>query len=116
MREAGRRPTDQQLHRIRIGAKQLRYASELASPVAGKPARRTARRAEHLQTVLGEHHDAVFAEAWLRRESVNFTSSGALDAGRLMEVQRQRQADLRRVWRRRWRALTKKKGRRWLAG
>jgi CHAD domain-containing protein len=114
VRKAGRTPTDVQLHKIRIGAKQLRYACELASPVEGKPARRTARRAERLQTVLGEHHDAVFAEAWLRTESTRLTPAGTLDAGRLIEVQRQRQADLRREWRRQWRAIAKKKARRWL--
>jgi CHAD domain-containing protein len=114
VRNAGRTPTDAQLHKIRIGAKQLRYACELASPVEGKRARRTARKAEHLQTVLGEHHDAVFAEGWLRTESTRLTPAGVLDAGRLIEVQRQRQADLRREWRREWRALAKRKARRWL--
>jgi CHAD domain-containing protein len=114
VRQAGRTPTDDQLHKIRIGAKQLRYASELASPVVGKWAHRTARRAERLQTVLGEHHDAVFAEAWLRTQSTRLTPAGTLDAGRLIEVQRQRQADLRRKWRSQWRAVASKKGRRWL--
>ena len=114
VRKAGRKPSDVQLHRIRIGAKQLRYASELASPVMGEPARRTARRAEALQTVLGEHHDAVFAEAWLRRESTGLAGPAVLEAGRLIEVQRRRQAELRREWRGRWRSLAKKKDRRWL--
>jgi CHAD domain-containing protein len=114
VRKAGGAPTDDQLHRIRIGAKQLRYASELASPVEGRPARRTARRAQRLQTVLGDHHDAVFAEAWLRRESRGLTRAAILEAGRLIEAQRKRQANLRRVWPRRWHALAKRKGLRWL--
>jgi CHAD domain-containing protein len=114
VRKAGRQPTDAQLHKIRIGAKQLRYASELAIPVEGKPARRTARRAEHLQTVLGDHHDAVFAESWLRRESSNLPPAAVLDAGRLIETQRQVQAKMRRRWRHEWRALATKKGLRWL--
>ncbi|HEY6472762.1 MAG TPA: CHAD domain-containing protein, partial [Acidimicrobiales bacterium] len=114
VRKAGKTPSDAQLHRIRIGAKQLRYASELASPVVGRRARRTARRAEALQTVLGDHHDAVLAEAWLRRESTGLPQPGVLEAGRLIEAQRRRQADLRRAWRGRWRALAKKKDRRWL--
>ncbi|HWF15293.1 MAG TPA: CYTH and CHAD domain-containing protein [Acidimicrobiales bacterium] len=114
VRKAAGQPTDAQLHKIRIGAKQLRYASELAVPVEGKPARRTARRAEHLQTVLGDHHDAVFAEAWLRRESSNLPPAAVLEAGRLIETQRQVQAEMRRRWRHEWRALAKKKGLRWL--
>jgi CHAD domain-containing protein len=116
VRKAGRNPSDTQLHKIRIGAKQLRYASELAGPVVGPQARRTARRAERLQTVLGEHHDAVFAEAWLRRETAALSPTGILEAGRLIEVQRQRQEEFRRVWRHQWKALAKKKGRRWLKG
>jgi CHAD domain-containing protein len=42
VRKGGRRPTDRELHRIRIGAKQLRNASEMADPVVGARARRTA--------------------------------------------------------------------------
>jgi CHAD domain-containing protein len=114
VRKAGKQPTDAQLHKIRIGAKQLRYASELAVPVGGKPARRTATRAEHLQTVLGEHHDAVFAEAWLRRAATGLPPAAVLEAGRLIEAQRRDQADMRRAWRGAWRALADKKGRRWL--
>ncbi len=114
VRKAGRRPTDAQLHKIRIGAKQLRYASELAAPVVGKAARRTASRAERLQTVLGDHHDAVFAEAWLRSVSTDLPPGAVLEAGRLIEAQRQVQAEMGRRWRHEWRALAKKKGRRWL--
>jgi CHAD domain-containing protein len=71
VRRAGRRPSATQLHRIRIKSKQLRYAAEAAAPVVGKPAQRTASAAEDVQTVLGEHHDAVAAEAWLRGEWVD---------------------------------------------
>ena len=38
----GCHPTDHELHRTRIRAKQLRYAAEAAGPVMGRPARRTA--------------------------------------------------------------------------
>lgn len=71
VRKAGRHPSESQLHQIRIKSKQLRYAAEAAAPVIGKEARRTASAAEHIQTVLGQHHDAVAAEDWLRREFVD---------------------------------------------
>ena len=67
--KAGRNPSDHDLHRVRIRAKQLRYASETAAPILGKSARRTAAAAENLQSVLGKHHDAVTAEQWLRRQA-----------------------------------------------
>ena len=49
-------------------AKRVRYAAEAAEPILGRPAARLAKAATRLQTVLGTHHDAVAAEAWLRQE------------------------------------------------
>jgi CHAD domain-containing protein len=71
LRKLGRRPEDHELHQARIRAKQLRYAAEAAAPVIGKPARRSAAAAEALQTVLGEHHDAVGAEAWFQDQAAS---------------------------------------------
>ena len=59
-------PTDTELHQIRIAAKRCRYAAEAVAPVIGKPARRFAAGIEAVQTVLGDYHDTVVAEAWLR--------------------------------------------------
>nr|MBF6557544.1 CYTH and CHAD domain-containing protein [Acidimicrobiales bacterium] len=52
VRRAGPDPSDRALHRIRIRAKELRYAAESATPVIGEPARRTAMAAENVQNVL----------------------------------------------------------------
>ncbi len=114
VRDAGAHPSDRQLHRIRIRAKQLRYAAEAAAPVVGKRARRMAVRAESLQTVLGDHHDAVTAEDWFRREAATGSPTVAFSAGQLVAMQRQRQARLRRQWRRVWASLDRKKVRGWL--
>ncbi len=65
VRKAGRDPDDEALHEIRIRAKRLRYAAETAEPIVGKPAAKTARRAEAIQSVLGDLHDTVTAESWL---------------------------------------------------
>ena len=75
VRRAGSDPTPAQLHRIRIKSKQLRYAAEAATPIIGAPARRTASAAERVQTVLGEHHDAVAAEEWLREQWADGSST-----------------------------------------
>ena len=65
VRKLSHHPSNEQLHRIRIRSKHLRYAAEAATPAIGKSARRTAQKAEHLQNILGKHHDAVAAESWL---------------------------------------------------
>jgi CHAD domain-containing protein len=59
-------PADADLHQVRIKAKRVRYAAELAAPEAGHPAERFVDRVKKLQDVLGEHQDAVVAEACLR--------------------------------------------------
>ncbi|MBO0893168.1 MAG: CYTH and CHAD domain-containing protein, partial [Acidimicrobiales bacterium] len=62
---AGKSPSAEELHRIRIAAKNLRYACELSQPVMGKPAKKTAKLAEDVQTVLGNYHDASASIDWL---------------------------------------------------
>jgi CHAD domain-containing protein len=114
VRHVGSHPTDQELHQIRIRAKRLRYAAEAAAPVVGKPARRMAVAVESLQTVLGDHHDAVTAEDWFRREAATGSRAVAFSAGQLVAVQRHRQTRLRRQWRGVWSSLDRKKLRRWL--
>ncbi len=113
VRKAGGHPSDRQLHRIRIAAKRLRYAAELAEPIVGASSRRTARAAEEVQTVLGEHHDAVAAEDWLRKQvegrsgesNPSVSVASAFAAGCLVAEQRQRQQELRRTWVRSWKQL-----------
>jgi CHAD domain-containing protein len=122
VRRAGRHPSGAQLHRIRIKSKQLRYAAELATPVIGKPARRTASAAERVQTVLGQHHDAIAAEAWLRNEWTDDSarpapaSSPALafEAGRLVAEAQQRQRRAEGHWWHAWAKLHEPKRRKWL--
>jgi CHAD domain-containing protein len=110
--EAGAQPSDAELHRIRIKAKEVRYASEAAEAVCGKPARKMAGAAKRLQDVLGEHHDAVTAEAWLREQASS--PLVAFAAGRLSADQHQRQASLRDAWPAAWERLSRRQLRRWL--
>jgi CHAD domain-containing protein len=113
VKKAGRHPSDRQLHRIRIRAKRLRYAAEAAQPTVGRRARRTAKAAERLQTILGEHHDAVEAERWLRREGPNASAVGGFAAGLLTARQQRDQRRLRRRWRSVWKSLGARKNTAW---
>jgi CHAD domain-containing protein len=112
VRDAGRHPSDAQLHRVRIRAKEVRYASEASATLMGKPARQLARAAERLQGLLGDHHDAVAAEEWLRDEGSS--PAVAFIAGRLSEQEHRRQRELREQWPKAWRQLDRPRLRRWL--
>jgi CHAD domain-containing protein len=123
VRRSGANPTPAQLHGIRIKAKQLRYAAEAAAPAIGKPAQQTASAAERVQTVLGDHHDAVAAEAWLRSEwGGNRTETSppiavpalSFEAGLLAADARARQRAAQRDWGEAWSGLRRPKSRRWL--
>ena len=113
VRAADREPTDRQLHQIRIGAKRLRYAAEAAEAVVGKRARRVATAAEELQTQLGEHHDAVIAEAWLRGRAKGASSKVAFSAGILAAEQIRRQQLFREDWQAGWEKVDRR-AREWL--
>lgn len=104
-------PDDRSLHRLRIKAKRLRYAAETATPTVGKSARRTARRAKKVQTVLGEVHDAAAMAAWLREqaEQPSITPAAAFVAGQLACEVRNEAHGLGASWRRSVRRMSDKK-------
>jgi CHAD domain-containing protein len=102
VRKAGSTPSDAQLHRIRIASKQLRYGAELAEPVLGKTARRTARRAEDIQTILGDHHDSVTAVEWLEQIPADSTTGASFVAGGKATDARRRQLESRQQWEHAW--------------
>jgi inorganic triphosphatase YgiF len=58
---------DELLHQARKAGKRARYAAEAAAPALGKKGSKVAKRASRLQTLLGEHQDAVVATELLRR-------------------------------------------------
>ncbi|MFB7238978.1 MULTISPECIES: CHAD domain-containing protein [unclassified Streptomyces] len=61
---------DLALHEARKAAKRARYAAEAARPTLGKPAKRLAKRVKAVQSLLGEHQDAVVARGALRELAV----------------------------------------------
>jgi CHAD domain-containing protein len=105
VRDAGEEPTDEQLHQVRIRAKQLRYAAEAAEPVLGKRTQRLAVAAAELQTVLGDLHDAVTADSWLRQVALASTPQVAFAAGQLSVIEQQQRAHCRATWHRPWKGV-----------
>jgi CHAD domain-containing protein len=105
-------PTDPELHRIRILAKRARYAAEAVAPVVGPAAASFAKAAAKLQTVLGDHQDAVTAQAWLREARVS--GRKAFVAGELIALERLDADGARARWLKVWKALDRKQLRAWM--
>ncbi|MGZ4130311.1 MAG: CHAD domain-containing protein [Actinomycetota bacterium] len=98
-----------QLHKVRIRAKRARYAAEAVQPAFGNRAKSFAKAAGDLQDVLGEHHDAVVLEAWLREAAAKARARQAFVAGELAALQR-RAADVAAAgWLDVWRTLARKR-------
>lgn len=94
---------DEALHDARKAAKRLRYAAETLKPAFGDAAR-LAKQAEALQSLLGEHQDAVVArqrvQQLARSDDLDAASSfgyGRLDA-QLQARTETLAADVHRVW------------------
>lgn len=67
---------DEAVHAARKAAKRLRYATDVAAPAAGKPARRFASGLKAFQKALGEHQDTVVARNALRELAAHAHTSG----------------------------------------
>jgi CHAD domain-containing protein len=108
MRRARRTPAgperDVALHESRKAAKRARYAAEATEPVFGEKARRFSRRMKAVQSVLGDHQDAVNAGAAAREIGVLAYLAGenAFSFGLLCERAHRDALDYqvraRRVW------------------
>jgi CHAD domain-containing protein len=62
----GEVPKADDLHRLRIRAKRLRYLLESLRPITGSPGRKLIRQLVRLQDVLGRFNDAMVAAAFVR--------------------------------------------------
>ena len=108
------RPTDEQLHAVRIRVKRARYAAELAETAAGRPARRFAKTAARLHDVLGEHQDAVVAESRLR--ALAGAKASGLDRAALRQLvarQRRRRQAARAAFQDQWPKLERRGRKAW---
>jgi CHAD domain-containing protein len=85
----------EELHRARKATKRARYAAELVEPANGEM-KAIARDAEELQTLLGEHQDAVIAAGFLARISEDIqTEESGFTYGILMANELHRAAEIR---------------------
>ncbi|WP_280330156.1 CHAD domain-containing protein [Nocardia wallacei] len=68
------------LHEIRKAAKRLRYSADAAVPVLNGPAEELSARAKKLQTVLGDHRDAIEAMTTIRARAAAASTRGIVTA------------------------------------
>ena len=106
-------PADQDLHRLRIKTKRVRYAAELLAPVVGGRATKLARAASRLQEVLGEHQDAVMAAATMWEMAAPGPPLLAFAAGRSAGRELEQRRRLRQQWRGRFEKLGRRGRRHW---
>ncbi len=75
------------LHEIRKAAKRLRYCAEAATDVLDGPAGEVARSAKKVQSVLGDHRDAIEAIAAIGTYAAHARSTDALAYERLIAAE-----------------------------
>ena len=95
---------DVAFHQARKAAKRARYAGEAITPALGKPARQFTRQMKKVQTVLGEHQDAVVARG-LDRElgmSAHLAGENGFTYGLFFEREAQLGSRLEQQTQRRW--------------
>ena len=99
---------DELVHRVRKAAKRLRYAIEATRPLYPVAAHTALARFTALQDLLGEHQDAVVAQAQLRELAAE--SSDGFVLGVLYQQEKEiaaaQVAQLDRTWRRARRAVS----------
>lgn len=109
---------DDALHQVRKAVKRLRYATEVAEPVVGRPAERYRRRSRKVQQLLGDHHDFVVLRTTLRDLGVQAHLDGTngftfgLLHGRIGMAAIQREREFPRLWHK----LASRKARHWQLG
>lgn len=120
MKRALREPVgerrDLALHRARKAAKRARYAGEAVAPLFGKKAGRFARQMKQLQSVLGEHQDAVIARQ-VEQDlgiSAHLAGENAFSYGLMYERDDQAAMRLQKQAKRTWRRASRARYRRWL--
>jgi CHAD domain-containing protein len=120
MRRARRTPRgparDVALHEARKSARRARYAAEAASPASGRPARRFARQMKKVQSVVGDHQDAVLARYEARDLGIGAYLAGenAFTYGLLYELEHHRAEHLQSAARRTWKRSSRPRYRRWM--
>ena len=106
---------DEALHEVRKAGKRLRYAAEVAAPVAGEPASRLARAAKKLQSVLGDQQDSAMARVRLQELSARDEGDTGFVLGRLHSAEQDDALGVEAEYEQAWAQLKRKRLRRWLS-
>jgi CHAD domain-containing protein len=110
----GSHAPDEALHAVRVRAKRCRYAAEACVPVFGDDAAKFAKGIAKVQEVLGEHHDAVVAGAWLAKTAHECTPGEAYAIGMLAQVERDAADAARREFPAVWQKAAHSSRRNWM--
>jgi CHAD domain-containing protein len=104
------------LHEARKAAKRARYAAEALVPVYGGQAEDFVSGMKKVQTLLGDHHDAVVIQDLLRQLGIQAYLDGenAFSYGRLHALEQARAAENEQLFEQAWRDASSKTLRRWL--
>ena len=119
VRQAGHTPPgagqEAAYHEARKAAKRARYAGEAVSPALGGDARRFTKQMKKIQSVLGDHQDAVVARGVDRELGIGAHLAGenAFTFGLLYEREDQRAARLRPKARQTWKRAPKPRFGQW---
>jgi CHAD domain-containing protein len=120
MRRAGHAPRgparEAALHQARKSARRARYAAEAARPAAGKPAGKFAGQMKKVQSVIGEHQDAVIAREAARDLGIggHLAGENAFTYGLLHEREAYQAERLRTQARKTWKRASRRRYRRWM--
>jgi CHAD domain-containing protein len=94
------RSPDEQLHELRICARRCRYTVETGLHVLGAPAEKLASKLGRLQQALGEQHDAVVAQDYIKRVAAKARATRVGAA--LLDRERRIDFRCRRAWPKAW--------------
>jgi CHAD domain-containing protein len=108
---------DVRLHAVRKAAKRARYAAEPMVPLYGDDAASFVRATKTIQTVLGDHQDAVVAQPRLREMADRAAAAGenAFTFGVLDTREEALAARTAATFEDTWRAASRKRLRAWLS-
>jgi CHAD domain-containing protein len=109
-------PRHEALHEARKAAKRARYAGETMAPAIGKKARRFAKQMKAVQSVLGDHQDAVIARP-VERElgiSAHLAGENAFSYGLLYGHDTCDGEQLQAQGWRTWQHASRRRHRRWM--
>ena len=106
-KRAGARSPDEELHELRIRVRRCRYAVETGLHVIGPAAETFVAALTRLQQALGEQHDAVVAQDYIKRVAAKARASRVGTA--LLDREGRIDYRCRRAWPKAWEKVRRAK-------